>query len=267
MTTIRLFLRLAGVQVRSQMQYRTSFVLSLAGNFAFTALDFAAIVILFGDITRLGGWTAGQVALLYAVSSLSYALCDIVLGSLDQLPAMVRDGSFDTLLIRPGPTFVHLLAADFLLRRAGRLLQAAVVLAVVMIRFPPAQWTPGKLLVLASAVAGGAVIMGSLWTMAASAAFWVDGAEGLVGVFSAGTSFLIQYPLDVYTAWLRSFVLFVLPIGFVSYLPVCWVLGKPDAAGLPGAVRLATPVVAAVTAGAAAIVWRTSVRRYRSTGG
>ncbi|MGW7574927.1 ABC transporter permease [Streptomyces sp. NPDC054765] len=267
MFTIRLFLRLAGVQVRSQMQYRTSFVLSLAGNFAFTALDFAAIVILFGDISRLGGWSAGQVALLYAVSSMSYALCDIALGSLDQLPAMIRDGSFDTLLVRPGSTFVHLLAADFLLRRAGRLLQAAIVLAVIMIRFSSTLWTTGKVLVLVSSVVSGAVIMGALWITAASVSFWVNDAEGLVGVFSAGTSFLVQYPLDLYAAWLRSFVLFVIPVGFVSYLPVCWVLGKPDAAGLPDAVRLAAPLVAAATAGAAALVWRTSVRRYRSTGG
>ncbi|MFF2807135.1 ABC transporter permease [Streptomyces sp. NPDC058000] len=267
MFALGLLLRLARVQVRSQMQYRTSFVLSLAGNFAFTALDFAAIVLLFGDISRLGGWTADQVALLYAVSSLSYALCELTLGSLDQLPAMVRDGSFDTLLLRPGPTFVHLLAADFLLRRAGRLLQAVVVLVVVTARYPSTLWTVGKVLVLVASVVGGAVIMGSLWIVAASASFWANGAEGLVGVFSAGTSFLVQYPLDVYTSWLRSFVLFVVPLGFVSYLPVCWVLGKPDAAGLPGAVRLASPLVAAVTAGAAAIVWRTSIRRYRSTGG
>ncbi|MFE6690208.1 ABC transporter permease [Streptomyces sp. NPDC057743] len=267
MFALALLLRLARVQVRSQMQYRTSFALSLAGNFAFTALDFATIVLLFGDISRLGGWTVNQVALLYAVSSLSYALCELTLGSLDQLPTMVRDGSFDTLLLRPGPTFVHLLATDFLLRRAGRLLQAVVVLVVVTARYPATLWTAERVLVLLSSVVGGAVIMGSLWIVAASASFWANGADGLVSVFSAGTSFLVQYPLDVYTAWLRSFVLFVVPLGFVSYLPVSWVLDKPDAAGLPTAVRLATPLVAAVTAGAAALVWRISVRHYRSPGG
>ncbi|MGW1835153.1 ABC transporter permease [Streptomyces sp. NPDC002067] len=249
------------------MQYRTSFALSLAGNFAFTALDCATIVILFGNISRLGGWTAPEVLLLYAVSSLSYALCDLALGSLDRLPVMVRDGSFDTLIIRPGPTFVHLLTSDFLLRRAGRLLQAALVLVVVMTRFPGSLWTAERVVVLVSAVICGAVIMGALWTAAASASFWVTGADDLLGVFTAGASFLIQYPLDIYAAWLRSFVLFVVPIGFVSYLPVGWVLGKPEAAGLPVAVRLASPVVALLAAGAAAAVWRMSVRRYRSTGG
>ncbi|MFE4856704.1 ABC transporter permease [Streptomyces sp. NPDC056670] len=267
MFTLKLALRLVRVQIRAQMQYRTSFALSLAGNFAFTGLDFAAIVILFGNISRLGGWTADEVLLLYAVSSLSYALCDLALGSLDQLPAMVRDGSFDTLIVRPGPTFVHLLATDFLLRRAGRLIQAVIVLAVVMTRFPATQWTTGRVLVLASAVVCGAVIMGSLWTMAVTLSFWTGGSDDIGGVFSAGTAFLVQYPLDIYTAWLRTLVLFVIPIGFVAYLPVCWVLGKPDAAGLPGQAGLASPVVALLPAAAAAAVWRTSVRRYRSTGG
>jgi ABC-2 type transport system permease protein len=267
MSTLAVYLRLARVQVRGQLQYRTSFVLSVAGTFLFTALDFAAILILFQNISAIAGWTGSQVALLYATSALSFAVTDMVLGTLDRLPVMIRDGAFDTLLTRPRSTFFQVLATDFMFRRVGRLVQASIVLVVVATRFLDVVWTPARVAVLAVSIISGAAIMGSVWVVAASVAFWVDGAAEFVNSFTSGSAFLTQYPLDVYAEWLRRLVLFVIPIGFVIYLPMSWVLGKPDVSGLPGVFRFISPAVAAVTVIIAATVWRRSVRRYRSAGG
>jgi len=266
-STVAVYLRLVRVQVRGQLQYRTSFALSLAGTFLFTALDFAAILILFQNIPSIAGWTASEVALLYAASSLSFALIDVVMGSLDRLPLMIRDGTFDTLLIRPRATFFQLLSTDFLLRRAGRLVQALLVLVVVAVQFLDITWTPARVAMLCVAVLSGAVIMGSVWVIAASVSFWIDEAAEFVNAFTTGASFLAQYPMEIYTSWLRRIVFFVVPIGFVIYLPTSWLLGKPDVSGLPEIFRFASPVVAALTALVAAAVWRLSISRYRSAGG
>jgi ABC-2 type transport system permease protein len=52
----------------------------------------------------------------------------------------------------------------------------------------------------------------------------------------------------------------------VNYLPVTWVLGRPDAVGLPGFARFLSPVAAAALAVVAAAVWQSGIRHYRSTG-
>ena len=267
MSTVTVYLRLVRVQVRGQVQYRTSFALSLVGTFLFSALDFATILILFHNIPSIAGWSASEVAMLYAASSLSFALSDIVLGSLDRLPVLIRDGSFDMLLIRPRPAFFHLLATDFLLRRAGRLIQAVVLLVVTATVFLDVQWTPARVAMLCVTVLSGAVIASAVWVIAASVSFWIDEAAEFVNAFTSGAALLAQYPLSIYTAWLRRLVVFVVPIGFVIYLPLSWIVGKPDSAGLPAAFRFASPVVAAVTVLVAAAVWRQSIRRYRSAGG
>jgi ABC-2 type transport system permease protein len=266
-STLAVYLRLVRVQVRGQLQYRTSFALSLTGTFLFTALDFAAILILFQNVSSIAGWTASQVALLYAASSLSFALVDMVVGSLDRLPVMVRDGSFDTLLIRPGPAFFQLLATDFMFRRAGRLLQALLVLVIVAVHFLDITWTPARVGMLLVAVLSGALIMGSVWVVAASVSFWIDEAAEFVNAFTSGAAFLAQYPVEIYTDWLRRLVFFLIPIGFVIYLPASWLLGKPDVSGLPEVFRFASPLVAALAVLVAATVWRLSIRRYRSVGG
>jgi ABC-2 type transport system permease protein len=52
----------------------------------------------------------------------------------------------------------------------------------------------------------------------------------------------------------------------VNYEPVLYVLGRPDPLGLPDAVRLLSPVVAAMMAMVAILGWRQGVRHYQSTG-
>ncbi|MFI0898191.1 ABC transporter permease [Streptomyces sp. NPDC020983] len=267
MSTVGVYLRLIRLQVRSQAQYRTGFLLSVAGTFLFTTLDFAAILVLFHNVHSIGGWSAAEVSLLYASAALSYAITDMVLGSLDTLPQLVRDGTFDSLLMRPRSAFFQLLASDFMFRRCGRLLQAAIVLAVLLCGgFLHVSWTPARAAVLLSAVFGGAVILGAVWVVGACISFLVDGAGEFVNTFSTGMQFLAQYPLDIYSSWLRRLVVFVVPVGFVSYGPVAYLLGKDVGWEASTAVFL-PPLVALASAAAATAVWQTSIRRYRSAGG
>jgi ABC-2 type transport system permease protein len=263
---IPLYLRLTILQVRCQMQYRFNFALSLLGTFLFTTLDFAAILIVFHNIQTLAGWSLVQVALLYSSAAVSFALADIVVGGLDRLPDMIRDGTFDTLLLRPRSTFFLLLTRDFMIGRAGRLIQAAGVLVVVA-QLLNVYWSPARVAVLIAAVLSGAVIMGAIWVIAACVAFWAVDSGEFVNTFTTGALFVAQYPAGIFTGWMRRGVVFVVPVAFVIYLPATYLLGKRDALGIPIAARLASPAVALAVAAVAAYVWRFAVKRYRSGGG
>jgi ABC-2 type transport system permease protein len=85
-------------------------------------------------------------------------------------------------------------------------------------------------------------------------------------VFSYGGVTLVDYPLDIYADWMRRFVTFVLPIGFVSYYPALFLLDRPDPLGLPDWMRLMSPAAAVVLACLAWGGWRSGVRHYQSTG-
>ena len=89
---LALYARLVGAQFRSQLQYRTSFALDLLANFLITFLDFAAVLILFGNVRALDGWTVHEVAFLYACTCISFAFVDMVIGHLDLFPRMIREG-------------------------------------------------------------------------------------------------------------------------------------------------------------------------------
>jgi ABC-2 type transport system permease protein len=260
-----LYVRLVGAQVRSQLQYRVSFALDLTGMFLIGFLDFAAILILFENVPALDGWTLHEVAFLYASTCISFAFVDLVIGHLDLFPRMIREGTFDLVLVRPRGTLLQVIASDFALRRLGKAFQGALVFGFALTGVD-VDWSPGRVAMVGVMLVAGGLIFASVWIAGATIAFWtVDGGE-FTNAFTYGGNFLTQYPISIYGEWLRRFLAFVVPMAFVCYFPALYVLDKPDPLGFPRAFQFASPLVALVAAVGAGVVWTFAVRRYRSVG-
>ncbi len=258
--------RLVAAHVRSQLQYRVSFVSGVVGTALLTVVDFLAILVLFHQVPSLAGWSVAEVALLYAIASVAFAVTDLMIGHLDLFPDMIREGTFDLVLARPLPSLFQVVASDFALRRLGKALQGLAVLVFAVTRVD-VDWNATRVLVLVVAIAAGVVIYGAVWVALATVTFWVVDAMEVVNAFTYGGNFLSQYPLDLFARWLRGLVVFVVPLAFVAYYPAVAILDKPDALGLPDATAFASPLVALVSALAAGALWRFAVRHYRSAGG
>jgi ABC-2 type transport system permease protein len=264
---LQLWGRLAGAQVRSQLQYRTSFVLELVGAFLTGFLDFLAILVIFHNTSRLGDWSVAEVAFLFAYSSIAFSFTDMLIGSpLDVFGRSVRSGNFDILLVRPRATLFQVAVSDFQLRRLGRATQGIVVLVYAFVALH-IHWTLAKAVVLAAALPSAVLIFASIWVVFGSVTFWtIEGGE-FTNAFTYGGSFLAQYPIDIYAAWLRRLLAYVVPTAFVCYFPALYVLGKTDPLGLPHVLQFLSPAVALTSAVVAALVWRGAVRHYQSAGG
>ena len=77
---------------------------------------------------------------------------------------------------------------------------------------------------------------------------------------------MMNYPLTIYHPRLQQIFLFVVPLGFGSYLPVCYLLDRPLPLDLPTWTAFLGPVAAAVFLSAAFGIWNFGVRHYQSTG-
>lgn len=262
---LALYFRLVGAQVRSQLQYRTSFALDLLANVLISFLDFAAVLILFENVPALDGWTLHEVAFLYATTCISFAFVDLAVGHLDLFPRMIREGTFDLVLVRPRGSLFQVVASDFSLRRVGKALQGAIVLAFALSGLD-IDWDAGRVAMLGVMLVAGAAIFAAVWVAGATIAFWtVDGGE-FTNAFTYGGNYLTQYPISIYGDWLRRFLAFVVPMAFVCYFPALYVLEKEDPLGFPRAFQFASPLVALAVAVAAGVIWTQAVRRYRSVG-
>ncbi|MEV4881325.1 ABC transporter permease [Streptomyces cyaneofuscatus] len=262
---LRAYGLIVAMWVRSTMAYRASFVMTTFGNLAATAFDFLTIVLMFTHVDALGGYTLPEVALLYGVSATAFGLCDLLLGSMERLGRRVRDGTLDTLLVRPVPVLAQVAADRFALRRIGRILQGLAVLVYALVTLDIA-WTPLKVVMLPVMVISGAAVFGAVFVAGAAFQFVAQDASQVQSAFTYGGATLLQYPPTIFAKELVRGVTFVVPLAFVSWLPALYVLDREYPLDLPHWVAFLTPVVAVACGALAGLAWRAGLRTYRSTG-
>lgn len=262
---VRTYGLIATMWIRSTMAYRTSFALTTFGNFAATALDFVAILLMFSRVDALGGWSLGEVAFLYGVAGVSFGLADLAVGSMERLGRRVRDGTLDTLLVRPAPVLAQVAADRFALRRLGRVTQGVLVLVYALVLLD-IDWTVAKLLLMPVMLLSGAGIFCAVFVAAAAFQFVAQDAAEVSNAFTYGGTTMLQYPPTVFALDLVRGVTFVVPLAFVNWLPAGYVLDRPFPLDLPEWVAFTSPLVAVVCCALAGLAWRAGLLSYRSTG-
>jgi ABC-2 type transport system permease protein len=265
MEPFALYVRLVGAQLRSQMQYKVSFLLALVGSFLSCVTEFGVVLILFNRIQLLAGWALAEVALLYGLSGMCFAVAELFAAALDNFQVHIVRGTFDRVLVRPRGALFQVIAEDFALRRVGRIAQASIVL-VIALGLLGIAWSIDKIVVLALAMVSGTIIYFAIFVLGATFCFWTVQAKEITHVVTYGGDAVASYPLDIYRGSVQRFFTFIVPLAFVNYEPTLFLLGRPDPLGLPAVVRLLSPLAAVIMALLARYAWQQGVQHYQSTG-
>jgi ABC-2 type transport system permease protein len=247
---------------KAKMDYRADF---WTGN-VFMAFMMASqilfILLVFGQVHEVSGWTLWQVMLVYGISSSIMALGQLVSAHVAEVGDHIRGGTFDSLLIRPIPPLVHLFIREvndqWLVTLAGRL--GITVLAFINCGLTDAWWNWP---VLAGFLTAGAAIMVAINVIFAGLSFRVLQVETLYWFFIGEFYNLSYYPLTIYGGWIQGLMTWVFPLAWVSIVPASWFLQK---GGMYEVLAWWMPAVLVFFAALAAVLWKTGVRRYESTG-
>jgi len=261
---LRLYARYAATSVRSQLQYRASVLMSILGNLLLTGVEFFGVWALFDRFGQLRGWQLAEVALMYGMINIAFALSEAAGRGFKNFGAMVRSGDFDRILLRPRGTAFQVGAQQFELERMGRLLQGVAVLAYAVVQLDLLLDGP-RLLLLLCTIAGGTCIFTGLFVVQATVAFWTVESLELFATVTYGGAETAQYPMSIYRDGFRRIFTYVIPLAFVSYVPGLAVLGRPERFGPPW-LAWASPLVGLGFLLLCLRVWRIGVRHYRSTG-
>lgn len=262
---IKLYLRLIGISIKSQLQYRVSFILLTIGNFILTAMDFVGIFFLFQRFGSLKGWSLEELALFYGMVHMSFAISEAWVRSFDHFDPLVRSGNFDRYLLRPRSLFVQVIGSEFQLVRWGRFSQGFIVLLYSLFKLE-ISLDIFKILFLISSILGGTLIFSSIFILQATISFWSVQSLEIVNSLTYGGVELASYPLSIYPKIFREIFIFVIPIAFVNYFPGLALLSKGDPLSLPGFLFYISPVIGLLTFIFSYKIWLIGVRHYNSTG-
>ncbi len=263
--SLYVYRRFLAVSMRSQMQYRASFIMQLVGRLVITIGEFIAILMLFDRFGSLLEWNVYQVAFVYGIVNISFAVADAFTTGFDMFGDMVKSGDFDRILTRPRATSLQLAGQELTLRRISRLAPSLIVLIWASASLD-LHWTLPNALLLIASVAGGASIFAGLIVLQATLAFWTTETLEVMNTVTYGGVETTQYPINIYRPWFRNFFTFGIPLACVSYFPALAILGIPDPLGSPIWFQYVAPLIGIAFLLISLRLWNFGVRHYLSTG-
>lgn len=265
MGLVALYRRLIAVSIRSQMQYRASFLMLSFGTLVTASTEFLAIWALFARFGTIKSWRLPEAALLYGLVNTTFAIADAVSRGFDTFAGMIRMGDLDRVLLRPRSVALQVAGREFQMMRVGRFAQGVAVLAWSWHALglgPELE----RIALAGAAVVGGVALFYGLIVVQATLAFWTTEGLEVVNMVTYGGTEVSQYPMHIYGARFRRFFTFVIPLACIAYLPALAIMGKPDPLGSTPTMQTTAPLAGIVFLILAGQAWRFGLRHYRSTG-
>jgi ABC-2 type transport system permease protein len=259
---MKLYFKYLSILFKSQMEYRTSFILLSIGQFFVPFLIFISIFMFFQRFPNLGGWSLYEVALCYSVIHIGFSLSECFARGLDSFSSLIINGDFDRVLVRPRNTLLQVLGSKFEFTRIGRLTQSIIVLVFSLSNLQ-VSWSMYKIITLILMILSAVFIFAGIYMLGATMCFWtVEGLE-VINIFTDGGREMAQYPLTIYKEWIRKFFTFVIPFGTVNYLPLMFILDKTEGNSI---IYMLTPLLGLLFLVPCVLIWNFGVIHYKSTG-
>ncbi len=260
MNSLRLYAQYVSIHIKSALQYKVSFFLTVIGQFFISFSVFLGIYFMFQRFPSVKGYTYEEVILCFGIMLLEFSIAEMVVRGFDQFSSMVKMGEFDRVLVRPRSSVLQVLGSKFELSRLGKILQGVVVF-VYAIRAADVSWNGWKIATVIFMIVGGVSLFSGLFMIYAALCFFtLEGLE-FMNVFTDGGREFGRYPIGIYGKRILQFCTFVVPYALVQFYPAMYVMGREDGTGY-----VFLPLIACLFLLPCYVLWRVGVRHYQSSG-
>lgn len=260
---LSMYLRFWRHNLRALGTYRGDMVMGLLSRLLFHFEALGLIWALLHHFSSLNGWQMEEIALFYSIFLLGRAVAALIGAPLQQVPEMLREGSFDRFLVRPLPALFQVVTLPT--QHVTQHFILAVGLAAMALPAAPVEWSWGNVAVLAMGAVGAAAVQLAFLLIVGSTGFWFLQADDLRELIWDLISEFGRYPTAIFSRPLQ-WLLHILPAAFMAYYPAAWLLGRDDSL-LPTRVgAVLSPALALLWLALGLACWRAGLRRHSSTG-
>ena len=129
--------------IQSKMEYRGSFIAYIFTLIGFYGAQVSVIALMLNRFHRMGGWNPGEVAFLYSLLLLCNGMVSAVFSGMTEFSELVREGTFDRVMLRPLSELGQILAMKF---EPGGLAHMILGVAALIVanNMVDLDWTPLK---------------------------------------------------------------------------------------------------------------------------
>ena len=255
-----LYAKYFSMHIKSQMQYKTSFFFTSLGQFLVSFTTFLSISFLFMRFDSVGGFSYEEVLICFAVMILSFSMAELFGRGFDKFPAILGNGNFDRILVRPRNTVFQVLASQMDFSRLGRFVQAVLILIYALPR-SGIDWTIDKIFTFILMIICAVILFFALFVMYAAFSFFtIEGLE-FMHVLTDGSREHGRLPFGVYGDGVLKFLTYVVPLALVQYYPLLYLIGREE-----NFLYALMPLLSLLFLVPCYLFFRYGLKKYRSTG-
>lgn len=257
---MKLYFKYVGMLLKSQMQYKASFIMTTLGQFLVSFTAFLGVYFMFSRFHSINGFAFSEILICFSIMLMAFSITECFVRGFDMFPRLIQSGNLDRILVRPRNEIFQVLTSNIDFSRIGRLLQSILMLAYA-VPTSGIVWTFDKVITVILMLVGGIIVFASLFVLYAGLSFFtIEGLE-FMNIFTDGSREFGKYPLSIYGEGILKFFTYVIPIALFQYYPFLYLIGRSNNIGL-----IFLPLIGFVFMIPCYCFFKFGLRKYKSTG-
>ena len=255
-----LYLKFMKIHLKSELQYKMSFILSFLSQFFVFFGYYFTIICLFDKFSNIKGFTMYEVLLTFGIIQFGFSFCETFFRGVDQFDDLIVSGNFDRLLLRSQNILLQVFANEVSFIKASRLIQSIIILIIAIINIDVI-WNIEKIITLIFMIISSVFVFLSIFILSAAYCFLTVKGLEVRNVFTDGGKHMAQYPIGIFKKGFVFFFTFIIPFGFVNYYPLLYILEKTN-----NKLLIISPLITIFYLIPSILIFYRGLKRYSSVG-
>lgn len=257
---IKLYLKYLSIQIKSTMEYKKDFIISIISQILSSVFAFITIFFLFDKFGNIEGYNFKEILICFVISYAGFALAECFFRGFDHFDRFLANGEFDRMLVRPRNILLQIIGGKIELSKFGRA-GVGIIIIIILLLTTPELLRFDKLVTMLLMLFGTIIIYACLFVLKAGITFFTTQSLEIMNIFTDGGRDLSQYPLDIYNKTIKNFFTFIIPLAFVNYYPLLYIIERTN-----NKLYIIAPLLTILFIIPCYIVWKIGLRKYKSIG-
>ena len=257
---MKLVFKYIGMHLKSQLEYRSSFILSFIAQVFPTALSAAMVFVLLDKFNFSNKFDTYEVMLAISIVQVGFGFAECFWRGFDKFSNLIKHGLLDLMLVKPRSIYLQVFGSNIDFAKLSRGL-GALILFIIAITHVNIDVTIWKIFLLIGLLIFSILVYFSMYILAACLCFkTIEGLE-FTNIFTDGSHEFGQYPMDIFRKEVLIFFTYIIPIACVNYYPIKYILGKSD-----NIIYLISPLFCFVLFVLSILTFNKCMKHYASSG-
>ncbi len=257
---MKLYLKSLKMHLMSELEYKSSFILSCISQ-TITLFSYILVIIsLFGRFSSIASFNMYEVLISFSIIRFGVSFNEIFARGMDKFDNLIVKGTFDQLLLRPKNIILQVLTTDSNFVKFPKLIEILLILIFAIIKLN-IKLTFLKILTLFLMILSSIVIFFGIFLLAASYCFLTIQGLEVRNIFTHGGAEMAQYPISIYNKPFVFIFTFLIPYAFINYYPLLYFIGRSN-----NILYALSPLIVFIYLIPCFIAFNMGVKKYTSTG-